>query len=260
MIERNIFQTWKSKSLLPDNFKYWSETVKRLNPQFEYFLWDDVDNRAFIREHYSFFLDVYDNYPSEIYRADAVRYFWLYHFGGIYIDMDSECLRPLDNICQESTGIVLGRMGRDLTFIHSIPNAVMMSSSRETFWLYVIQLLMSSRDSRQHPEDLTGSIFLKTAVDSFCSKIGDSEIGFAVRTIQDMLPDELHPKTISSQVKILPSDCFFPVNWADPIHQRYFRKRIIADGDILPRSKVLDLFPNSYIVSYWAHSWEYPGK
>jgi mannosyltransferase OCH1-like enzyme len=258
MIEKNILQTWKSKSSIPENFRYWSGTIRDLNPQFSYYFWDDGDNRTFIETNYPWFLDVYDKYPLEIYRVDAVRYFWLYHFGGVYIDMDSECLRPLGDLCEDNTGVVLGRMGHDESFVHSIPNAVMMSSSRERFWLYVIHLMMSSQGARKHPEDLTGSILLKAAVDAFQGETADPGVAFAIDAIQSMLPKELHPRPGSSRVRVLPPDCFYPVNWADPIHQMYFRKPVIKDGRMLARSKAIDLFPRSYIVTYWAHTWDYP--
>lgn len=62
----------------------------------EYKLWTDASAREFIAEHYPWFLDTFDGYTYPIQRADAIRYFVLYHFGGIYIDLDIGCLRPLD--------------------------------------------------------------------------------------------------------------------------------------------------------------------
>lgn len=62
----------------------------------EYMLWTDAGSREFIAEHYSWFLETFDNYTYPIQRADAIRYFVLYHFGGVYIDLDIGCLRPVD--------------------------------------------------------------------------------------------------------------------------------------------------------------------
>lgn len=41
-------------------------------------------------------MDTFDGYTYPIQRADAIRYFVLYHYGGIYIDLDIGCLRPID--------------------------------------------------------------------------------------------------------------------------------------------------------------------
>ncbi|MGH7046836.1 MAG: glycosyltransferase, partial [Stellaceae bacterium] len=94
-IPRSIFQTWKSKTDIPAKFSHWQSTFDRINPDFRHIVWDDDDNRQFIASYYEWFLPIYDSYPREIYRVDAVRYFYLYTFGGIYADMDTECLRPL---------------------------------------------------------------------------------------------------------------------------------------------------------------------
>jgi len=37
---------------------------------------------------YPWFLETFDGYVYPIQRADAIRYFVLYYFGGIYIDLD----------------------------------------------------------------------------------------------------------------------------------------------------------------------------
>jgi len=51
-------------------------------------LWTDAGSREFIEAEYPWFLDTFDNYGHNIQRADAIRYFVLVHFGGIYIDLD----------------------------------------------------------------------------------------------------------------------------------------------------------------------------
>ena len=59
-------------------------------------LWTDASSRQFIIEHYPWFLETFDNYRYPIQRADAIRYFVLYHYGGVYIDLDVGCVRPMD--------------------------------------------------------------------------------------------------------------------------------------------------------------------
>jgi mannosyltransferase OCH1-like enzyme len=116
---------------------------------------DDADNRAFIGREFAWFLATYDTYPAEIYRADAVRYFYLYLHGGIYADMDTECLRPLDALTQRP-GVVLGRMGSDEDFPHAVPNAIMASAPRCEFWLLVMALLLHLARYQGRPEQVTG--------------------------------------------------------------------------------------------------------
>lgn len=51
-------------------------------------LWTDAKSRELIATEYPWFLNTFDNYTQPIQRADAIRYFVLAHFGGIYIDLD----------------------------------------------------------------------------------------------------------------------------------------------------------------------------
>lgn len=51
-------------------------------------LWTDAKSRELIATEYPWFLSTFDNYTHPIQRADAIRYFVLAHYGGVYIDLD----------------------------------------------------------------------------------------------------------------------------------------------------------------------------
>ncbi|OBT96944.1 hypothetical protein VE01_05574 [Pseudogymnoascus verrucosus] len=53
-------------------------------------------SREFIRKEYGGFLETFDSYPFPVQRADAIRYFVLDHYGGIYLDLDDGCARRLE--------------------------------------------------------------------------------------------------------------------------------------------------------------------
>ena len=46
----------------------------------------------------------------------------MHKYGGVYIDLDFECLRNMEKAIIGKK-IVLGRMGSNIFFSHSIPNA-----------------------------------------------------------------------------------------------------------------------------------------
>nr|GAT59888.1 glycosyltransferase family 32 protein [Mycena chlorophos] len=94
-IPRILHQTWKTGSL-PEAYKGISQACRDMMPDYEYMLWTDESSREFIARHYPWFLNTFDDYSYAILRADAIRYFVLYHYGGVYLDMDIGCLRPLD--------------------------------------------------------------------------------------------------------------------------------------------------------------------
>lgn len=255
-IPPHLFQTWKSKTDIPGNFAYWSQTFRTENPGYDYWLWDDDDNRAFIASHYPWFLPTYDAYPAEIFRADAVRYFFLYHFGGIYADMDTECLRPFDTLLDKGD-VILGRMGTDGAFPHALPNAVMLSRPRQEFWLLVMALLLDPGPKpNPRPEYATGPVLLKKAHALYTGHYESKDVQAWIGSIRSKLAAELQAPPLPSRVGTVGGHVFFPVDWNDRIHDSFFRRPMLEQRKIFDRKTILALFPRSFTVSYWAHSWE----
>ena len=252
MIPARIFQTWKDKATIPANFRAWSETFRNLNPGFQYELWDDGDNRRFIATEFPWFAEIYAGYPAEIYRVDAVRYFYLYLFGGIYADLDTACLKPLDDLTRKS-GVLLGRMGIDEKFNHSIPNAIMAASPRCEFWLFVISLLMHFSVYRARPELITGPVVLKSAVDLYLAN-DPLFVESKVKEVARLLGDQQRPAPGKSRIELLESRRWYPLNWNDPVHD-VLRQRVLSVS-VPEEVDTKQLFRNSEMVTYWAHSWE----
>ncbi|KAF2659074.1 glycosyltransferase family 32 protein [Lophiostoma macrostomum CBS 122681] len=95
VIPKIIHQTYINESV-PEHWKGPQQSCLDLHPDYEYKLWTDKKSREFIAAEYPWFLETFDGYPYPIQRADAIRYFVLHHFGGIYIDLDDGCNRSLD--------------------------------------------------------------------------------------------------------------------------------------------------------------------
>jgi mannosyltransferase OCH1-like enzyme len=49
-----------------------------------------------LKKHFSDFIELFDAYPFKIQKIDAARYFILYHFGGVYMDLDIGCFSTKD--------------------------------------------------------------------------------------------------------------------------------------------------------------------
>ena len=84
-----------------DEYQECCETVEKHFSDWEIKVWINDDNREFIQEHFNWFLDTYDGFDKDIYRIDAVRYFILYKFGGMYMDMDITVHRKFDHLLCE---------------------------------------------------------------------------------------------------------------------------------------------------------------
>lgn len=95
LVPKIIHQTWKNTTI-PEKWIEPQKTCKELHPDYQYILWTDASSRKFIESEYPWFLDQFDSYAYNIERADAIRYFVLSHYGGVYIDLDDGCNRKLD--------------------------------------------------------------------------------------------------------------------------------------------------------------------
>ncbi len=166
MIPRIIHQTWKDQNV-PAVWRPFQASWSRHHPGWEYRLWTDSDNRRFLAEHYAWFLPIYDHYPQRIMRVDSVRCFILHHFGGVYADLDYECLRPFDTLLSGKT-LVLGWEPTSHTLRFQaqqsglaciLSNAIMASAPGHPFWEHVFKALVGSH-LETNPLDATGPFLL----------------------------------------------------------------------------------------------------
>lgn len=220
-IPRHLFQTWKTHQL-PENFAQWSHTWKTCNPHWEFALWDDEENRKFIEDYYPWFLPHYDAYAKEIFRADAVRYFYLFTFGGVYADLDFECVKSLEPLLDENC-VILGRMSSE-DHAHNIPNAFMASPPKADFWIVVIHMLLNAPEDLQ-PEYMTGPVVVRKAV-----------LAYQNRKHRQMILNEMkgYLEGIPIPIQLRPPCELYPYDWTTK------------------RGKVL---PCSYAITWWTHSW-----
>lgn len=229
---RKLFQTWKSKEDIPRKMAYWSSTWKDKNPSYEYILWDDADNLAFVKEKFPWFLPTYQGYDVEIKRADAIRYMFLYTYGGIYVDMDFECLKPLDELLDTYSNydIILGSIDvgvkRDAWHLsNNIPNAIMISKPGCEFWIDILKSLQLRAKTQQRVESTTGPIVLK----------------------------ECYLRAWTLGIKVLEPSVLYPISW---VSDEEIRIKSLSNTNVQELSKEMAaLYPNSYAVTYWTHSW-----
>jgi len=220
-IPRVIHQTWKSERI-PAQWEPLCDTWRSLNPQWGYRLWTDKDNAEFIAEHYSWFLPVYEGYDQAIKRADAVRYFIMHHHGGVYVDLDFEALRPLDNLLtgeelvlgwEPEAHVVKDPAVRSRRFTSILGNAFLASRPGHPFWEAVFEGLVSYRE-QPHVLDATGP--------------------FLLTRIHLDYPDP-------SQLMIVSSDILYPITkWA-------------AWKGVLQQNRTrADLLKEAYAVHHWS--------
>lgn len=253
-----IFQTWKTRSDVPENYRYWSASFLSLNPGYLHVLWGDAENRAFITSEFPWFLPFYDAYPQEIYRADMIRPFFLFRFGGLYSDLDTECIRPIEDMLRRGD-MLLGTMGDDQTADDRIPNAMMASAPHQLFWMLVVTLAIEKLRTQQDPvtgalpgpDKLTGPVLLKEAVEIY-----QRSSAAETRERCEWVLRQLEPGTRldTGRLVLLPSTAWYPINWMNPLHQ-IFRRRMLKRRFVPARWLIRLLFPRASLITYWTHSW-----
>jgi len=98
MIPRIIHQIYENPAGPPDMFLSLSSTWKEHHPDWEYRFWDRSSIDSFLTLHFPEHVTKYRLFTYDIQRWDAIRYLILYKMGGLYVDMDFECFKPIDSL------------------------------------------------------------------------------------------------------------------------------------------------------------------
>jgi mannosyltransferase OCH1-like enzyme len=91
VIPKVLHQIWVGPDPLPEEFAAYRQTWLRHHPQWEHHLWTEETLPHDLRRP-----EGYERLRVPAERSDILRYEVLWTFGGIYVDTDFECHRPLD--------------------------------------------------------------------------------------------------------------------------------------------------------------------
>lgn len=160
---------WQGENNIPTDYPIFSLSWKKLNPDYQYILWDEQKINNILYEYFPWFADTFNRLPKMIQKIDAAKYFILYHYGGIYADMDSECVKNIDDLIigkelilpklEENPFVKLffyGRVDDTLqnNFLASIPN--------HPFWIHCLKLITNEKLEQQSYELYEKWIFRTT--------------------------------------------------------------------------------------------------
>jgi len=159
IIPLKIFQTWYTKEL-PPTMKERVETLKKQNPIFEHFLFDDNDCREFIKTNFpADVLNAYDILIPGAYKADLWRLCVLYIHGGIYMDIKLCCVNGFKLIeLTEANHFVKDRLAP-----LSIYNACMACQQNHPYLLMAIKKIVNNVKTKLYglnPLEPTGPVML----------------------------------------------------------------------------------------------------
>lgn len=114
-IPKIIHQTYKSQTL-PQEIEPIVAQLKALNPTWEYRFYTDDDILNYIKTHFDEKILTAYQKINPIYgtaRADLFRYLVLYREGGVYLDIKSTCIYPLDDVIKDDDVFVTAHWQND---------------------------------------------------------------------------------------------------------------------------------------------------
>lgn len=245
-----IHQTWKTNQL-PGLFKNWSESWKACLPDWEYRLHTDDDNRAYIAEHFPSLLDQYDHFGAEqdedayvdnaIRKVDMAKYAYLAVEGGLYVDMDMECLKDPTPIFEK-----MNNGGASHFFVReddtkggneffAISNSMMGTDGPSKFFRRAVERLQG-RSSSEGPVSDTGVMYL--------SELAATPGGVYI-DMWNANETETIVREGKSGVLLGHEKQFNGPRYYDLLNKKKCAKR----------EKCLALYPDAYSVSHWTDVW-----
>jgi mannosyltransferase OCH1-like enzyme len=129
MIPKLIHQTAKTNVLDPELALY-QEILLKFHPDWSCKLWTDDDNIDLLKQRHPDLESVYLGMPRSVMKADLMRYVYMNDFGGLYLDLDYQFLKPFD---LNSRILVLPRESNDGAPIY-LGNCIFASAPRHPFW------------------------------------------------------------------------------------------------------------------------------
>ena len=190
--------------------------------------WTDSDNRNFIREFYPDHLHVYDSYKKNIQRVDFVRVLYLYHYGGLYVDLDFECKRSNIPLLLNHSLVLASEPSdhaRSQKRNRMLCNAWMASTPKHPFWLAVLHEMHHRSHTHSDKVLLSTGPLLLDDVFTMVYRQGFNDFLYSIT----ILPSELiYPKIADADKKI-----------KDPSTIIQYQQR----------------FQNAFAIHHWKNSW-----
>ena len=96
MIPQIFHTVWVQGHPLPDTHKQWFESWRKHNPKWTHVVWGESDYLPFLENR-----EVYDTAVNHAQRAEIAQKEILWKYGGVYLDADFECFRPVGHFFEE---------------------------------------------------------------------------------------------------------------------------------------------------------------
>jgi len=154
---RIVHQTWKTRELLDFQERNRNEWMAAF-PTFEWRLHTDADLDPMVERHFPWFVETWRSLDPFIKKVDAIRYMWMYVYGGVYLDLDMALVDarrfralvarpyPRNTLCVPSNS-------SHTRFLFTAP-CMLMSHPGHEFWIRMLEYVQ--KNSRRKVYASTG--------------------------------------------------------------------------------------------------------
>lgn len=154
MIPKILHQVWLGDKPLPDRAAEWMPSWREHHPEWQHHLWR-TPPFTLINQH------EYETAKHPAQQADILRYELLFHFGGVYVDIDTECLQPFDPLLG-----VNAFAGYERAEDHYLCNAVLGSKPRGELMRLLIRKLPDFWNRNLHFFQESSPVFFSTIAET----------------------------------------------------------------------------------------------
>jgi mannosyltransferase OCH1-like enzyme len=93
----NVLQTWKTTELIHQHYDLVMK-MRSHNPDVNNLFFVDENIEQFILMFYPQYFDTFKRFKYNIQRIDFFRYLAVYHYGGLYLDLDMDIEKSFDDL------------------------------------------------------------------------------------------------------------------------------------------------------------------
>jgi hypothetical protein len=249
-------QVWDTHKI-PIMYAKWMQTWLEKHPSWQHWIWTLEDVRSLISHHYPSYLTLYDSYEAPVFRADVMRYFVLHRYGGVYVDLDMESLRPLDSWTTSDYYCLVSEECYEHTFVvreeksTNVMNGFIASSPGHPFLDRVIRSLDEAA-LRYFGDYMyaTGPQFFNTVYQRYAAKqVGHTTKNSSIVTV--LPPYYFLPTYDPSESDVISGKCF-PTSMRSLPHQAQ-----IVCRELGKRSFHNTIDPLAYADHHWVHAYMY---
>lgn len=139
--QRNV----SSEPMMPQKFTNNVKSFLTNHPNWTFYFWTDSSSRKLIEDRHKKLLFLYDHASNIVVKSDILRYVVIYEFGGVYTDVDTVSVRPMDIATTKYSCVLIPIPFEQSVFWTYMPfrlcNGEMMCRAKHPFFKQCIEAL-----------------------------------------------------------------------------------------------------------------------